>query len=166
MKIRAVSQTEDLTSHKKSRLVAETFAVEFHQTTSARCSQKFDRTGAAVYRQAVHGEGPMKFQISAVLVLLLASVSSHAQAVPRSAPPYPPEGADKTITNENSKDHGQKHHVDTLELQREASELSDLAKTLPSDIGQVSQGLLPKDVIEKLKKIEKLSKHLRGELAP
>jgi hypothetical protein len=31
---------------------------------------------------------------------------------------------------------------------------------------QVSRGLLPKDTVEKLKRIEKLSKRLRGELNP
>jgi hypothetical protein len=30
----------------------------------------------------------------------------------------------------------------------------------------VRRGMLPKDAIEKLKQIEKLSKHLRGELNP
>jgi len=30
----------------------------------------------------------------------------------------------------------------------------------------MAKGMLPKDVIEKLKHIEKLSKHLRGELGP
>jgi hypothetical protein len=33
-------------------------------------------------------------------------------------------------------------------------------------LDQLSQGKLPKDFAEKLKRIEKLSKHLRGELAP
>jgi len=51
-------------------------------------------------------------------------------------------------------------------LQRKARELSDLARTLPADIDNVNHGLLSKDVIEKLKRIEKLSKHLRGEIAP
>ena len=54
--------------------------------------------------------------------------------------------------------------VDTVELQREAKELSDLANTIPPDIEQYSRGLLAKDLEEKLKRIEKLSKRLRGQL--
>ncbi len=56
--------------------------------------------------------------------------------------------------------------IDPLQLQREARELSDLAKSLPADVDQVNHGLLPKDTIDKLKRIEKLSKHMRGELNP
>jgi hypothetical protein len=56
--------------------------------------------------------------------------------------------------------------VDPAKLQRDADELSSLAQSIPPDITKVNQGILPKDVIEKLKQIEKLSKHLRNELAP
>ncbi len=54
--------------------------------------------------------------------------------------------------------------LDALQLQREARELSDLANTLPVDVNQVTHGVLPKDLIEKLKRIEKLAKHIRGEI--
>jgi len=51
-------------------------------------------------------------------------------------------------------------------LQKEADDLARTAQTIPADVASVRKGMLPKDVIEKLKQIEKLSKHLRGELAP
>jgi hypothetical protein len=92
--------------------------------------------------------------------------SARAQAVPRTEPPYPPQAADRSITSQGSQDHRQMPRLNQAELQREARELADLAKTLPSDIDHVSQGLLPKDIIDKLKRVEKLSKHLRSELAP
>lgn len=57
-------------------------------------------------------------------------------------------------------------HVDIAQVQREADELSRTAQTIPSDVASLRQGMLPKDVIAKLKQIEKLSKHLRSELAP
>ena len=57
-----------------------------------------------------------------------------------------------------------KKHFDAVQVQREARELSDLAKSIPLDIEHVNQGLMPKDMIEKLKRIEKLSKHLRSEV--
>lgn len=55
---------------------------------------------------------------------------------------------------------------DPVKLRQEADELSRLAQSVPLDIDQVAQGKLPKDVADKLKRIEKLSKHLRGALAP
>ena len=51
-------------------------------------------------------------------------------------------------------------------LQHEAEELAQLAQSIPAEIKQVNQGVLPKDLSDKLKRIEKLSKHLRGELTP
>jgi len=56
--------------------------------------------------------------------------------------------------------------VDLEQLQKEADDLARTAQTIPADVASVRKGMLPKDVIEKLKQIEKLSKHLRGELAP
>jgi len=53
---------------------------------------------------------------------------------------------------------------DPLELQREAKELLELSQSLQPDMESVNRGILPKDTIEKLKRIEKLSKRLRGEL--
>ena len=56
--------------------------------------------------------------------------------------------------------------VDTLQLQRDARQLLELSQSLQPDIDSVNRGLLPKDTLEKLKRIEKLSKRLRSELAP
>ncbi len=56
--------------------------------------------------------------------------------------------------------------IDTAKLRSEADELSSLAQSLPADITLVSEGKLPKDTTAKLKRIEKLSKHLRSELVP
>jgi hypothetical protein len=51
------------------------------------------------------------------------------------------------------------------QLRHCAKELADLSTSLPADIDEVNRGVLPKDVIEKLKRIEKLAKRLRTELA-
>jgi len=56
--------------------------------------------------------------------------------------------------------------IDLEKLNRDADELSRLAQTIPADVGNIEKGILPKDTIDKLKQIEKLSKHLRGELNP
>jgi hypothetical protein len=58
------------------------------------------------------------------------------------------------------------HRIDAVQLQRQADELSSLAQSIPTDINSVARGILPKDVLEKLKRIEKLSKRLRGEIGP
>jgi hypothetical protein len=52
------------------------------------------------------------------------------------------------------------------QLQRDAKELATLAESVPADIERVSRGVLPKDLTERLKKIEKLSKRLREKIAP
>ena len=52
----------------------------------------------------------------------------------------------------------------TTQLRRDAKELADLSASVTADIDQVNHGVLPKDVIEKLKRIEKLSKRLRNQL--
>lgn len=56
--------------------------------------------------------------------------------------------------------------ADPAQLQREAHQLLDLSQSLQADIESVNQGLHPKDTIEKLKRIQKLAKHLRGEIEP
>jgi hypothetical protein len=54
--------------------------------------------------------------------------------------------------------------VDMLRLQRDAKELAELSASIPADVKRVNRGLLPRDLVEKLKRVEKLSKHLRSEL--
>ncbi len=54
--------------------------------------------------------------------------------------------------------------VDMAQFQKDADELARLAETIPPDIHNVQKGVLPKDLNERLKKIEKLSKKLRGQL--
>lgn len=60
----------------------------------------------------------------------------------------------------------QPQKLDAMKLRQEADELSTLAQSLPADVAQITQGKLPKDMAEKLKRIEKLSKHLRSEVTP
>jgi len=58
------------------------------------------------------------------------------------------------------------HRIDLVKLQQEADDLARTAQSVPTDVASVRQGTLPKDIIEKLKRIEKLSKRLRSELNP
>src|SRR5215469_9673359 len=91
-------------------------------------------------------------------LLLFCAVSVSGQAVKRDAPPYPPEPADRSIITDQQQRVEKRLHVDKLQIEREARELSDLAQGVPVDVDRVNQGVLPKDMIDKLKKIEKLAK--------
>lgn len=73
--------------------------------------------------------------------------------------PETPQGQQKDSTTVT-------RHVDLAQLQKEADDLARTAQSIPSDVANVRKGTLPKDVIEKLKQIERLSKHLRTELNP
>ncbi len=55
---------------------------------------------------------------------------------------------------------------DPGQLQEEAAELARLSAGIPAQIERVNQGQFPKDLSVRLKRIEKLAKHLRSELAP
>jgi hypothetical protein len=54
--------------------------------------------------------------------------------------------------------------IDETQLMRNANELAKLGDEIPSLVEQAKKGLLPKDLNQRLKRIEKLSKQLRGEL--
>lgn len=102
-------------------------------------------------------------------VLFICLLPAHAQMKDVYIPGVPPPPASM------DPDHGQtapgeaklpQHHVDLVKLQQEADDLARTAQTIPTDMAGVRQGTLPKDIIEKLKRIEKLSKRLRSELNP
>ncbi len=55
--------------------------------------------------------------------------------------------------------------VDAARLKQEANELARLAAAVPPQMEQVTQGQLPKDLADKLKRIERLAKQLRSEIS-
>lgn len=55
--------------------------------------------------------------------------------------------------------------VDRAQLKKDADELAQLASTVPEDVSKAINGVLDKNLQDRLKKIEKLSKRLRSELA-
>ncbi len=104
--------------------------------------------------------GHTRFLTIAAAILLLSPA-----AIPQTGHfPTPPQSMDPE-QQPKEKTPSLSRHVDFAQVQREADELSRTAQTIPSDVGSLRQGMLPKDVIAKLKQIEKLSKHLRSELA-
>jgi hypothetical protein len=100
-------------------------------------------------------------------LLLIVSMPAHAQRkVSWPQPPRPAESAAAVPHFAVRTTDLPKKVVDSVQVQRDAKELLELSQSLQPDIDYVNRGLLPKDTLEKLKRIEKLSKHLRSELAP
>jgi hypothetical protein len=59
----------------------------------------------------------------------------------------------------------QRPTIDPVKLKRDADELASLAQSVPPEVDQTTKGVLPKDLSEKLKRIEKLAKQLRSQIS-
>jgi hypothetical protein len=55
---------------------------------------------------------------------------------------------------------------DLAKAKTEANELADLAQKVPGQVDQLSKNVLPKNLVEELKHIEKLAKVLRKQIEP
>jgi hypothetical protein len=55
--------------------------------------------------------------------------------------------------------------VANLQLKKDATELSDLCASVPHDMDGVEHGLMAQGLVDKLKRLEKLSKRVRDQLA-
>ena len=106
--------------------------------------------------------------LATIGLLLLAVGSAAAQT---GATPIPPgiRAADKA---QEKAERGIEppvaaaHKPSNADLMQQADELLSLAQQVHSDTQQATQGLIAKDLKDKLKRLEKLSKRLRDELAP
>lgn len=58
----------------------------------------------------------------------------------------------------------QRQNTDVAKLREDASELASLAQSIPPAVDQTTKGMLPKDLDQKLKRIEKLAKQLRSQI--
>ena len=105
-----------------------------------------------------------KFRWSVPLLLLIASVEASGQHRPTY--PHPPQAANRATVENVQPQTSQRAHVNPAQLQQEVQELSSLAQDLTQDIDAVNRGLLPKETVSKLKRVEKLAKQLRKEIAP
>ena len=97
-----------------------------------------------------------------LLSLFLIPIASSGQHVgfPNQPPPMNSQGP-----TPNDQPATTTRQVDFAELQKEADDLSRTAQTIPDDMNALRKGTLPKDFIEKLKHIEKLSKRLRSQVS-
>jgi hypothetical protein len=57
-----------------------------------------------------------------------------------------------------------RNSVDPAQLQRDADALAILAASIPPEVSKASNGILPKDLPDQLRQIEKLAKRLRSEI--
>jgi hypothetical protein len=55
--------------------------------------------------------------------------------------------------------------LNSAKVKQQADELAKLAQSIPPDVNKVAAGQLPKDLIARLKQIEKLSKELRNQIS-
>lgn len=79
--------------------------------------------------------------------------------------PIPPKSADSEQSQPRPKSQTAKTPSrNPVELERMGRELAGLASTIPDDVQQFNKGLLPKEMTEKLKRIEKLAKQMRSEV--
>ena len=108
----------------------------------------------------------MKLLTCVLLVFLLTATTTLAQARPI------PPGIRQADQTENKTQQNipparqQQTTLDMEKLRREADELAQIARAIPSDVSNLQKGLLPEDMVERLKQIEKLSKELRSHLNP
>ncbi|MGA9511500.1 MAG: hypothetical protein WBV55_22955 [Candidatus Sulfotelmatobacter sp.] len=108
----------------------------------------------------------MKLLACALLVVLFTATAALVQERP--IPPgirQADQAEDRTQQNIPPA-RPQRTTLDMKKLRRDADELARIAQTIPPDVSNLREGLLPKDMIERLKQVEKLSKGLRKQLNP
>ena len=99
-----------------------------------------------------------------LLFVLFVASSVRAQARPRPPGQQQADQAEAQAQQNIPPPLTSRAAIDNVKLKREADELAALAQSVLSEVGQTTKGVLPRDLGEKLKRIEKLAKQLRGEL--
>jgi hypothetical protein len=98
------------------------------------------------------------FLIIGALITRSSAQHRHGYPTPPSpAVPDTPPSPDTRTTDSR---------LDIVTMEREAKEMAALASSIPGDVEQLKKGLLPSTALDKLKRIEKLSKQLRSHIRP
>lgn len=103
----------------------------------------------------------MKLLACVVVVFVFAALAAAQQARPMT---YLPDYAIQTEPANAPMAVLPPHQVSPNELRQETAQLDTLVKEVEPKLQQASQGTLDKDLLNKLKQIEKLAKKLRSEL--
>ena len=77
-------------------------------------------------------------------------------------PPHPPEDFQQGPDSAQAR----RRKVDAAQAQKDAQELTELARDVQGEVGELSKAVLSKDLDRELKQIQKLAKRLRREIAP
>lgn len=101
-----------------------------------------------------------------LLVFLLLPVMATPQGTKRAIPPGIKEAEKVSNRPLDPPVETRSKEFNVVRVKQEAEELRTLANGLPDQIQQVTNNQLPKDLSDNLKRIEKLAKHLRNEIAP
>lgn len=83
---------------------------------------------------------------------------------PNAAPRPEPEHRLPMDRPEQVHQRAAQRRTDATQIKRDAAELAKLAGEIPPAVEQANKGILSKDLNDRLKRIEKLSKQLRREL--
>jgi len=102
----------------------------------------------------------------AVIILLASSAAAIVSNGQKQIPPGVREADKQTSAPLEPPPTPSAKKADPRALQQEAEQLAQLSAGIPEQIQHYNEGQLPKDLADQLKRIEKLAKHLRGEVAP
>jgi|SRR5215469_7434672 len=100
------------------------------------------------------------FALSVVLLLVAICSAQNSKPVPAGMR----HAQELEVQNERDSAPAIRRPVDPATLQTQANQLADLAASVPQGVHNANKGLLEKDLIQRLKRIEKLSKQLRSQL--
>jgi hypothetical protein len=109
----------------------------------------------------------MRSLLRVAMLLSLFPVSTTPQSGSRAKPTGIPAG--DTLANQQVEPPmkpGGPRQINIDQVNSETQELRRLADGLPAQMDQVTKGQLPKNLGDNLKRIEKLAKHLHGEIIP
>ena len=106
------------------------------------------------------------FVLILFVIYLISSTSRNYAQGGRPIPPGVREADKQSNTPVEPPTKFKQKPVDAGILRQEAEELAKLSAAIPALIDQVNRAQIPKDLPDQLKRIEKLAKHLRSEIAP
>ena len=98
----------------------------------------------------------------ALSVVLLATIGNAQSSKP--VPPGIIHERELEAQNESVSPPPIRRSVNPVALENQAHQLADLAASMPQAVENANKGVLEKDLIERLKRIEKLAKQLRSQL--
>ena len=105
----------------------------------------------------------MKTTLFVFCVVLLLGVICFGQSS-RPVPPGMRHAQELEEQNESVSPLPIHRSVDPVALQNQANQLADLAASMPKAVQNANKGLLEKDLVQRLKRIEKLAKQLRSQI--